>query len=285
MAKTLFPPWNLPDWRQVDDSVRGGSSVSYLKTVDARSNLEEATPSGEKSSGKSSDVQVVEFSGTLDIKTLGGAGFASQKYTYNPPLTLSSKQYSGIRIEVLPDPDDYVSPTPKDFTFTIATTPSRKMPNGRTASRVMWEANFRAPSRGRNGAADPVTIYLPFISFTATYRGRPVPLHEVACLAADDDLLEDDGNEKGQDGAVETVSQESWALEGKAIDEAPGHFHTEHIFELGLMCRSGFGKQEGDFSLRITSIEAIARQEDACASGPPLNRRGGSLLGRLFRFC
>ena len=28
--KSLFPPWNLPNWRQVDDSVRGGSSTSFL---------------------------------------------------------------------------------------------------------------------------------------------------------------------------------------------------------------------------------------------------------------
>ncbi len=33
-----------------------------------------------------------------DIKPLGGAGFASQKYTYNPPISLPESRYSGIRL-------------------------------------------------------------------------------------------------------------------------------------------------------------------------------------------
>lgn len=72
-AKTLFPPWHLQHWRQVDDSVRGGSSVSYLTPADARSDLGDATLSAEKGSGKSSgtEPQMVEFSGTLGMYECG----------------------------------------------------------------------------------------------------------------------------------------------------------------------------------------------------------------------
>lgn len=216
--------------------------------------------------------------------TLGGAGFASQKYTYIPPLALPSKQYSGIRIQVLPDLDDEdgtATAKPRYFTCTVATTPSRKLPNGRTASRVMWEANFRAPRSGTTD--DPVAISLPFSSFTATYRGRPVPLHEVARLEEEEDSGDDYGNEKRRDAA--RVEEESGASEtnSKAVDEATGRFHTEHIFELGLMCRSGFGRQGGRFSLRIAGIEAMERQQQDDAAAAP-NTGTGSLLSRLFCF-
>lgn len=50
-GKVLFPEWNVKKWEQVDDSIRGGKSVSHL--------------SGNKT---------VLFYGNVDTTTLGGAG-------------------------------------------------------------------------------------------------------------------------------------------------------------------------------------------------------------------
>ncbi|KAG8997191.1 hypothetical protein FRB94_011138 [Tulasnella sp. JGI-2019a] len=274
-SKTLFPPWQLNNWRQVDDSVRGGSSVSHLKSFGAQFNLGGEVSYREKSSNSSVDhPQAVEFSGMLDINTLGGAGFASQKFTYNPILTLPCKHYSGIRLQLLADEnDEKTSPKPKEFTFTIATTPSKRMPNGRTASRVIWEANFQAPIGnvvGGEGASDSANIILPFSSFIATYRGRPVPPYGVARLEASSVTLGDDVGEEDRDLAAEVVYQDG----GGAEVGTTAFFHTEHIFEVGLMCRSGFGKQAGVFSLRIMDIEAMVKLEDI--SIVPSNRMGRS---------
>jgi hypothetical protein len=52
-------PWNAVDWTSSDDRVRGGASYSILS----------CSPS------------VATFHGNLDIDTLGGAGFASQRTT------------------------------------------------------------------------------------------------------------------------------------------------------------------------------------------------------------
>ncbi|KAG8934538.1 hypothetical protein FRC02_009750 [Tulasnella sp. 418] len=212
----LFPPWSINHWRQVDDSVRGGSSRSYLDSYKKH---------GSKTEG-------VYFHGLLDTKTLGGAGFASQKYDYNPVLDLSRSRFQGIRLHVdLAQRAATViekSETPDNpcvFTFTIVTTPAKKLPNGRTASRVVWEANFQITALRHYHKV--LEIDLPFESFIPTYRGRPVDHLATKSVKA----------EQHGDHSLE--------------------FATERIYEIGLMCRSNFGKQEGEFGLNILKIEAI----------------------------
>jgi hypothetical protein len=83
---TLFGasnPWSAADWTSSDDRVRGGSSQSYL-TV---------TPSS------SSSPTTAHFHGTLDIKTLGGAGFASQR-TVGEDRTWDVSAYDGILLDL-----------------------------------------------------------------------------------------------------------------------------------------------------------------------------------------
>jgi hypothetical protein len=57
----LFPPWCPADWHPQNDSLRGGSSTSALTVVP--------------------HCNSAIFSGILDSKTLGGAGFASVRTT------------------------------------------------------------------------------------------------------------------------------------------------------------------------------------------------------------
>merc|ERR1712029_806112 len=70
--------WSSDDWTDSDDRVRGGKSQSYLDTED-------------KAIGR--------FHGNLDIKTLGGAGFASQRTT-GDERKWDLSQYAGIELQV-----------------------------------------------------------------------------------------------------------------------------------------------------------------------------------------
>ncbi|KAG9018176.1 hypothetical protein FRB90_012020 [Tulasnella sp. 427] len=240
----LFPPWNLPQWRQVDDSVRGGASHSKLE------------PLAPVSRG-GSDAGIM-FSGVLDIKTLGGAGFASQKFRFQNPLNLDSSRFSGLRLKLVscdltfdsksPGPGGASSSSrsspPTEFTITLTTVPA---PHQKPKSRVTWESHFEVPQSktGEGEAAwaqiQTFKVDLPFASFSPTYRGKPVPSDRgTAWPQARDDaqsmqyLLEDDEEERQV-------------------------FHTEHIYEFGLMCRSEFGKQEGRFCLGVIKVEAVER--------------------------
>lgn len=224
-----------------------------------------------------------------DITTLGGAGFASQKYTYSPPLILPSSQFMGIRLHILPGTGKASltsSPsTPRSFTVTIATTPATKLPNGRTASRVSWEADFEGVDDQIRSDVDPLKtaiITLPFSSFTPTYRGRPVPRFDPKSTEA----AEEQDQEKDRNTAV--ASADDSTTEAKQVDDKEDDldasalpFHTEHIHECGLMCRSGFGKQEGEFCLRIVKVEAVPATEDE--THDPASRQGG-WLSRLLCF-
>ncbi|KAG8792929.1 hypothetical protein FRC12_004445 [Ceratobasidium sp. 428] len=179
----IFPPWCVENWETVDDRIRGGKSISFLRT-------------------RNRDGGVV-FSGTLDTTALGGAGFASQRYQFpGGPLHVPSPEYAGMRIEL--DPTTCSHHTPKEFTFILATTPITRRPDGRANSRTNWEATFTNSQS---------SFDLPFDAFKATYRGRPV-------------------------------------------EPAPV-LDTTNVFDVSVMCRSGFGAQAGEFELGILSIEAI----------------------------
>ncbi|KAL5120307.1 hypothetical protein ACEQ8H_001865 [Pleosporales sp. CAS-2024a] len=126
--------WNASDWTASDDRVRGGASQSYMDC---------STP-------------VARFYGTLDIKTLGGAGFASQRTTLDDkPWDLSS--YSGIHI-------DLGKFDGKKYTFVIKDEILPLMDDGREQSTISWEYDFEGS--GAEG------LYVPWSSLKPMYRGK-----------------------------------------------------------------------------------------------------------------
>ncbi|CCA71085.1 hypothetical protein PIIN_05020 [Serendipita indica DSM 11827] len=167
---TLFPPWQFDNWKRVDDSVRGGASISYLTSWQ--------DPNGHQTGAS--------FHGHLDITVLGGAGFASQI-----PISHSSPN------------------TPSDFVVTLKTQPPPPRSQPKPRSQLVYEASFTLSSAPE--------IVLPLDTFVPTYRGREV----------------------------------------KRGDPHWRPFDPQRIYEIGLMCRSNFGKQSGDFELVVSRIDIV----------------------------
>ncbi|KKK26312.1 hypothetical protein ARAM_001564, partial [Aspergillus rambellii] len=128
-------PWSQDDWTSSDDRVRGGSSYSTLVR----------SPTG----------QTAAFQGNLDIETLGGAGFASQRTTGERCWDLSA--YDGLELNI----DEADS---KLYTLTLKNEILPKRPDGREQSSVSWEIDFRTPETGK--------VVVKWAGFKATYRGR-----------------------------------------------------------------------------------------------------------------
>lgn len=161
----------------------------------------------------------------LDIDTLGGAGFASQRYRFGPrPLSLPPLFYRGITLHIQHDSPALSTFTPhraETFTLVLKTTlptspPSRpKTPPNPEPASLSYEASFTPSS-------DLTTekVNLDFEDFKATYRGREV----------------------------------------KRDDPRYQPLHTEEIYELSLMCRSDFAAQKGDFSVIIHSLEGWKKE-------------------------
>ncbi|KAF2030162.1 CIA30 family protein [Setomelanomma holmii] len=130
-------PWTASEWTSSDDRVRGGASQSYL------------TPSSAADSA--------HFHGNLDIKTLGGAGFASQRTT-GEDKTWDLSAYDGILLE-LGKSDG------KKYTFLIKDELLGVDEGGREMSTVSWEYDFTdATAEG---------LYIPWSQLKPTYRGKP----------------------------------------------------------------------------------------------------------------
>ncbi|KAJ5233961.1 uncharacterized protein N7469_005727 [Penicillium citrinum] len=128
--------WNQDDWTSSDDRVRGGSSHSTLS----------CSPSS----------LTARFHGNLDITTLGGAGFASQR-TRGEGRTWDLSRHDGLEIVV--DRADG-----KVYTLTLKDEILPKRPDGREQSTVSWEFDFRAERR--------TTIFVKWEDFRPTYRGK-----------------------------------------------------------------------------------------------------------------
>ncbi|KAJ5771431.1 uncharacterized protein N7511_003482 [Penicillium nucicola] len=131
------PEWDLNLWTDSDDRVRGGSSVSEL------------VPSTDG----------VFFRGKLDIETLGGAGFASQR-TIAQDQTWDLTGNDGIELNVIPSDG-------KRYTFSLTDEIPERRRDGREQSALVWEYDFCA-----SGARTKVCI--PWKDLRATYRGRQV---------------------------------------------------------------------------------------------------------------
>lgn len=86
-------PWNPLDWTSSDDRVRGGSSYSELS-------CSPVSP-------------IAEFRGNLDIKTLGGAGFASQRTT-GEDRSWDLSFYDGLELGIAASDDKQYTLVVKD---------------------------------------------------------------------------------------------------------------------------------------------------------------------------
>ncbi|KAI1007451.1 hypothetical protein K3495_g765 [Podosphaera aphanis] len=125
-------PWSPLDWISSDDTVRGGNSYSNLNCSPADA--------------------VAVFQGNLDIKTLGGAGFASQRTTAeNEAWNLAG--YEGISLDVKKSDG-------KKYTLIL----KDQVPE-RDQSTVGWEFGFIPDTKG-----EIVKVF--WSEFKPTFRGR-----------------------------------------------------------------------------------------------------------------
>ncbi|KAJ5885155.1 hypothetical protein N7495_009665 [Penicillium taxi] len=143
--------WSKKEWTSSDDRVRGGSSHSTLT----------CSPTS----------LTAKFHGNLDIKTLGGAGFASQR-TATTEQTWDISAYDGIEV-VLERADT------RKYTLTLKDEILPKRPDGREASSVSWEVDFQVNAEdGKNGTV----LFFKWSDFRATYRGRDLEGDDVKPL-------------------------------------------------------------------------------------------------------
>lgn len=221
---TIFPPFHPhKSWRAIDDRIRGGSSVSHLDPL------------------KGNSEGAVRFWGTLDTRTLGGAGFASQCRSFEEVLWLPEAEFKGLAVTVITEESQASSKgeaekdgprEPYEYTVTLKTSVPDLRPDGRRESTISYEYTFTVP-RHIKGSASPQhqRIVIPWHAFTATYRGRTLPSTDPSYVPLDPGSTSPDGKKKGG------------------------------IHELSLMCRSGFGRQEGEFELGVVRIEAVGVEE------------------------
>lgn len=147
---TLFgKPWRSDEWTAQDDSVRGGESSSVMDIA--------------------TDGKYSAFSGMVDSKTLGGAGFASQRTTHHVnPWDLS--QFDGIVLVCCGGQSG------KRYTVVLKDTiPSKNQDQ----STISWEYTFTpppspAPPSKSDHLSNKFKIHATFDEFQPTYRGRPV---------------------------------------------------------------------------------------------------------------
>ncbi|TID21299.1 hypothetical protein E6O75_ATG04694 [Venturia nashicola] len=134
--------WNADDWTSSDDTVRGGKSQSYL----------ECSPAN----------PVARFYGNLDITTLGGAGFASQRTRKDVVWDLS--EYKGIKLVVTKSDS-------KHYTFNVKDSLLPPDPDtGREQASVSYEYDFQIAEN--TTVTKKGELFIPWESFNATYRGR-----------------------------------------------------------------------------------------------------------------
>jgi hypothetical protein len=107
------------------------------------------------------------FHGHLDTKTLGGAGFASQR-TVND-LSLDLSEYDGICLLLDASRSDQ-----KRYTFILKDDILPQNPdNGREQSTISWEYDFVVPKASpEQSQPTAVEVFVPWHDFKATYRGK-----------------------------------------------------------------------------------------------------------------
>ncbi|KAI4722465.1 CIA30-domain-containing protein [Aureobasidium sp. EXF-10727] len=142
--QTLFGgsrSWDAQDWTASDDRVRGGKSQSFLEC--------------HSSTGR--------FHGNLDIKTLGGAGFASQRTT-GEDRSWDLSGYAGIVLDIAEADGKYT------FILKDELLP-RNPDNGREQATISWEYDFK-PCFGRSSLEKGGLVFVPWSGLKPTYRGK-----------------------------------------------------------------------------------------------------------------
>lgn len=150
-ADTLFGGkvgWRPEDWTSSDDRVRGGKSESHFRLENG----------------------CATFCGTLDVNTLGGAGFASQRTT-GDDRHWDLSNYDGIVLLI-----DASKSDSKKYTFILKDSlQPRNALNGREQSTVSWEFDFSKDDAKSSNPLEPLmAIAVPWHSLRPTYRGRPI---------------------------------------------------------------------------------------------------------------
>jgi hypothetical protein len=125
----------IQEWKQVDDRIRGGSSYSSLELLDS----------------------YLSFHGTLDTTVLGGAGFCSQQYVFEPIINAS--EYSGIYLKVPRQTE------PKKVSLNVFMKQPADRGDGRNMSQVSYKVTF--------SLGEAQTLYFSWVDLEANYRGRP----------------------------------------------------------------------------------------------------------------
>lgn len=112
------------------------------------------------------DDKIGRFHGCLDIKTLGGAGFASQRTT-GEDREWDLSDYKGIQICIQKGDK-------KRYTFNLKDELLPKDPEtGREQSSISYEVDFELPPQAEPGHSYDRNVFIPWSAFNATYRGRP----------------------------------------------------------------------------------------------------------------
>lgn len=143
LTNYIYRRWSPLEWTASDDRVRGGSSQSYL----------DASPLS----------PTAVFYGNLDTKTLGGAGFASQRTTAESTWDLSN--FDGILLDI-------EKTDGKKYTLTLKDEILPKRPDGREQSTVSWEYDFVTADLTKHDRGEGGEIFVPWEDFVPTYRGR-----------------------------------------------------------------------------------------------------------------
>lgn len=136
----------------MNDTLRGGSSTSSFVLP---------TPSQ----------PCARFSGHLDTKTLGGAGFASQCLTFTPPLCLTPELYDALTLSVLCPVGGVPSGEPSSFVLALKNDVPADRGEGRRESVLSYEFVFDLREMGGK-EGEEATLEARWGDFTATYRGR-----------------------------------------------------------------------------------------------------------------
>ena len=190
----------------------------------------------------------VSFNGHLDTKTLGGAGFASQNTRPasneqkqeattgdGDPLRWDLSSYSGIELWL-------GSGDSKTYTFTLKdAVPASKRPDGRERSGLSWEATFKATNAT---TTDRAVLDAANTTMSPSREAQP----RVIYLPWSAFKATYRGREKK--------------------DAEP--LQLDRLRRVGLLMRSFFEEQEGDFQLEIRQIAAVKRAKEGPQAGMEL---------------
>ncbi|GAA5988695.1 hypothetical protein JCM10908_003678 [Rhodotorula pacifica] len=220
-----------PAFEPVNDTIRGGASSSSWK-VDPTTNIG-------------------NFSGNLDITALGGAGFASQSATFEPPLRLGKRsRTAGLFITFLAS-----SPS-------LARSPSvRPKSQPRQPHKLVLALKEEKPLRRPDGRRESVTVYQYTIDLDDYSEELTLTFGEDEEKRGFGDEMEKEGKARTAVTVLAKWDQFRPTYRGRPKEDAdpldPGQ-----IYELSFMCRSNFGEQAGPFSFDVVSLAIAPR----CAS-------------------